>query len=448
MMMRVTFAVGVLCTLVCVDCTTLPTTPRAVVEDAGGTHGGGETNRNMNGVDVGAMEDTSGSDGTGASRYDVPNSSGGVADSGITNGNDGLGGGGGRVDLGLDLQKNADANGVGAVGGSLVDSPIGTGGVAGAGGADAADAPVGADGPGDVVGIGGAVDAGGVDGGCDQENACGTCSALTAAPGSPCGTCGTYMCTAAKTAVSCSDPGTNACGGCGSLAAAPGAACGSCGKYVCTTAKTGVSCSDPGLNACGGCGSLAAAPGAACGSCGMYVCTAGNSAVSCSDPGTNACGSCGSLSFTPGANCGSCGGKVQCPDGGCSVGTPVDVGTACGGTCGASGSCGQVGCTFKVGANGNGVCETRITSYAVAVGTNNACGPDCFNGTTCTWETQVTCVTGYSVIACDVSNPGGHGTCTFDNASGDFVGWHGQVSGCDGTHCSLDSCTCFGNPPP
>jgi alpha-tubulin suppressor-like RCC1 family protein len=39
---------------------------------------------------------------------------------------------------------------------------------------------------------------------------------------------------------------TNACGGCGPLGSVPGSACGQCGKYVCSADKESVTCDDPG----------------------------------------------------------------------------------------------------------------------------------------------------------------------------------------------------------
>jgi hypothetical protein len=39
---------------------------------------------------------------------------------------------------------------------------------------------------------------------------------------------------------------SNACGGCGALSAQPGTACGTCGTYVCSADKSSVHCNDPG----------------------------------------------------------------------------------------------------------------------------------------------------------------------------------------------------------
>ncbi len=47
---------------------------------------------------------------------------------------------------------------------------------------------------------------------CTSPNSCGGCGTLNPAPGGPCGTCGTYVCGASKTSVTCNDPGTtNSC---------------------------------------------------------------------------------------------------------------------------------------------------------------------------------------------------------------------------------------------
>ena len=148
--------------------------------------------------------------------------------------------------------------------------------------------------------------------GCEATlNACGGCGMLVGAPGGTCGACGQYACSAAKTTVTCSDPGLNACGGCGTLTGTVGASCGTCGKFACAASKTALACSDPGANACGGCGVITGTLNAACGKCGTNVCGANKTSVTCSDPGANACGGCGAVTGPAGASlggtCGGCG---------------------------------------------------------------------------------------------------------------------------------------------
>jgi len=118
---------------------------------------------------------------------------------------------------------------------------------------------------------------------CHEPHACGGCGTLSNAPASACGICGTYLCSADKNTVSCSDPGLNACGGCGALSNPPGTACGACGTFVCNAGRTAVSCSDPGFNACGGCGTLSNPPGSSCGVRGTYDCSTNKSSVFCVD---------------------------------------------------------------------------------------------------------------------------------------------------------------------
>lgn len=125
------------------------------------------------------------------------------------------------------------------------------------------------------------------------RNACGTCTALSAAPGAACGGCGKYECAADGESVVCKDPGTNACGGCGTLAAAPGTACGTCGtsSYACSADKKTTACTKPDdRNLCGGCTTLANAPGGLCGVCGTYTCSADMTTTTCVDVATTGSG--------------------------------------------------------------------------------------------------------------------------------------------------------------
>jgi alpha-tubulin suppressor-like RCC1 family protein len=115
------------------------------------------------------------------------------------------------------------------------------------------------------------------------QNPCGGCTVLTGAPGTSCGSCGTYVCNSADS-VKCNDPGANACGGCAVLAGVPQTACGTCGTYTCNGPDSVACSNDAPLNACGGCGVLAAAPGASCGSCGKYTCNADKASVYCDHP--------------------------------------------------------------------------------------------------------------------------------------------------------------------
>jgi alpha-tubulin suppressor-like RCC1 family protein len=262
---------------------------------------------------------------------------------------------------------------------------------------------------------------------CSQANvnACGGCGALSGAPGSSCGACGSYLCSADKSAVSCSDPGLNACGGCGSLSQVPGAICGACGSYLCSADRASVSCFDPGLNACGGCGALSNPPNSACGTCGTYLCSADKSAVSCSDPGANACGGCGVLSHPPGAACGVCGSyacsvdhtSVSCSDpglnacGGCAILSHAP-GAACG-ICGAylcSADKNAVSCSDP-GLNACGGCGTLSNPPGAACG---ACG-------------TYVCNAGRTAVSCSDPGLNACGGCgTLSHPPGSSCGVRGQ----------------------
>jgi hypothetical protein len=113
-------------------------------------------------------------------------------------------------------------------------------------------------------------------------------------------------------------------------------------------------------------------------------------------------------------------------------------------SCGTSGTdctLGTATCT-EGHANSYGGCSgNSCGDFTVAENVDNACGPDCCNGTTCDWSTAV-CGAGYHVTGCVVTNTGGHGSCTYDSASGGTALWHGVVHSTDGTHCVLGSCTC------
>jgi len=96
-----------------------------------------------------------------------------------------------------------------------------------------------------------------------NPNLCGTACTNTKTDGNNCGSCGN-TCGGGQQCVngSCACPsgtincgGTcqtaNKCGGCGTLAGAPGTACGTCGTYACNAAGTAVTCNDPGTtNSC------------------------------------------------------------------------------------------------------------------------------------------------------------------------------------------------------
>ncbi len=251
--------------------------------------------------------------------------------------------------------------------------------------ADAATGDAAADGP-----WGDAADAPAVD--TCAPNACGGCKALTAAPGSKCGDCGSVACGADRESVVCNDPGKNACGGCALLPARPGdacgvgcgggsykcngtellacdgataanscggcstllhaqgAACGTCGtlKYACAADRNSTYCPADDANACGGCGALAGRAGDACGGCGKLACSGDKASLVCNDPGKNACGGCGTLVGAINDACGACGklacsgdkASLVCSDpgtnacGGCGA-LPVPLGSVCG-ICGTS----------------------------------------------------------------------------------------------------------------
>jgi hypothetical protein len=93
---------------------------------------------------------------------------------------------------------------------------------------------------------------------------CGTACTNTQTDSSNCGSCG-KTCTVTGQQCSggaCGCPGgqivcgsvcqtANACGGCGTLSPGPNTKCGTCGTYVCSADKTSVSCNDPGTtNSC------------------------------------------------------------------------------------------------------------------------------------------------------------------------------------------------------
>jgi hypothetical protein len=119
---------------------------------------------------------------------------GGADTSGGTTGSGGADGGG-------DANDSGGAPGNGGAGGNA-----GSGGTSGSGGAKSTGGIGGAGGAKSTGGIGGA------GGAACTLNACQGCGVLAAAPNSKCGTCGTYVCSADKTSVTCNDPGTtNSC---------------------------------------------------------------------------------------------------------------------------------------------------------------------------------------------------------------------------------------------
>jgi hypothetical protein len=165
---------------------------------------------------------------------------------------------------------------------------------------------------------------------------------------------------------------------------------------------------------------------------------------------------------------GTCaGGTSQCSDGHwgvCSIGPGSDTcdrgnDDSCNGTanegceclngdtapgCGTTGAGCSAG-TQTCSGGGWGACEgNTCVDFTATSGVDNACGPNCFNGTSCSWSNSV-CPNGSHVISCSVTNTGGKGACVYDGPNGTSASWHGKVSGCDGTHCVLNSCVCRHN---
>ena len=151
-------------------------------------------------------------------------------------------------------------------------------------------------------------------------NACGSCDALPAPVGVPCGACPaqqTWQCSGSR--LRCTGTPANLCGGCQTLDNRPGESCGQDQTFRCLGPNV-VACipDDPPRNACGGEGPLSAAPGTPCGTCGsgVVVCVSGEETTCQGDRGEvarNGCGGCDPLPNEPGTLCGTCGtGQWQC----------------------------------------------------------------------------------------------------------------------------------------
>jgi hypothetical protein len=117
-----------------VACTTLPTTPRGLADGgAGGISGEVGSSAGMGGnfagVEAGTIVDTGGWDGAGDSMLDAPIGTGGVADTGLTIGKDGPVG----VDVSIGSDGVVDAGGTADTGGvdtgGVDRGGVGTGGV-------------------------------------------------------------------------------------------------------------------------------------------------------------------------------------------------------------------------------------------------------------------------------------------------------------------------------
>ncbi len=185
-----------------------------------------------------------------------------------------------------------------------------------------------------------------------------------------------------------------------------------------------------------------------------YPCTCINGrSTSCGAPPIGARGNCANGTATcAGGNWGAC-----------SIGPAVHDTCIAGNDDSCNGSAnegclcingGQRGCSAPTGCSAQQTCDgrawpgsygscatTSCNDFTVNVNNDEPCGPACFNGTTCPWTTNV-CPGGYHVTSCQVTNTGGHGTCLYDGPNGAAANWHGQVSGCDGTHCLMQTCTC------
>ncbi len=96
-----------------------------------------------------------------------------------------------------------------------------------------------------------------------RRNLCGGCQQLDHAPAEPCNGVDHYICLGPNT-ISCRNTGITACGGELALSAMPGTTCGTCdeGRYVCD--GTDVECAAALENPCGGCTILEHLPGESC----------------------------------------------------------------------------------------------------------------------------------------------------------------------------------------
>jgi hypothetical protein len=265
----------------------------------------------------------------------------------------------------------------------------------------------------------------------------------------PCGNCGTRARTCSETCewgaygscehVGMCKPGEKeerACGNCGMASYVCSDSCGWAQVSSCSGSgecPANVSESEP----CGNCGQRTRSCGASCG-WGQYGSCAGEGPCAPGAVTTQPCGKCGTQSRTCAASCswpsyGECTNQGVCTPGEdrpCNSGvTNCSMGIQ---TC--SASCGW------------GACRPRsCTPFIVlAQGDNNApfgCGPNCCNGTSCSWVVGATCPAGTHRYTFTAGNPGQRGTCTAgwlngnDNDPSCVLSSH--VGGTDGTHCSI-----------
>jgi hypothetical protein len=214
-----------------------------------------------------------------------------------------------------------------------------------------------------------------------------------------------------------------------------------CTSGVCTgTCTSGTSQSQ----ACGNCGTQSRI--CANGAWGTYGACSGQGACAPNATSTQACGNCGTQTRTCSASCawgafGSCGGQ-----GICSATATENCGSTAQGCHQGVSTCSS-NCTW-------GACVNASCSEFAVTTTNSdvSCGPACFNGTTCNAVIGATCPVGTQKTRCDPpDNYGGHGTCVsngwaYASAQDASESITIQVSGCDGTACSVANCYCEGTP--
>jgi len=220
-----------------------------------------------------------------------------------------------------------------------------------------------------------------------------------------------------------------------------GAACSS----VCNDGEC-VACSPGATQAqgCGNCGMQTRSCSAA-GAWDTWGACAGEGECAPNTTASQTCNYCYSQTRTCSSSCkwsswGACSGSADCVPG-------------------ATQNCGSTASHCTQGTQACNGCEwgacTGASCAEFAVATeegDQSCGPDCFDGTSCLPIVVASCPSGTHRTRCDApDNYGGHGTCS-------AAGWVSssptdaseyldiEVSGCDGTQCSVASCYCQGTP--